>query len=358
MLDEFLNKIIVGDCIEIMKRLPNESVDLIFADPPYNMQLDNTLMRFEGTEFKGVKDDLWDKFSSIKEYAKFSKEWITECKRIMKKNASLWIIGSFQNIYIVGNILQEMDFWIFNDIIWNKQNPVPNFSGARFTNAHETLLWVVKNKTAKPTFNYKTMKEYNGGKQMKSVWDIPLCTGKERLKNDEGIKLHSTQKPEELLRRVILSTSKEGDIILDPFFGTGTTGAVAKRLKRRYIGIEMDTNYAGYAQKRIDIIFHENISKYNEIESKPAKVTHKMLLDSGLIKENQELHSKNGDFFAVWKGDGKVAFENEILSIHIASARCLKKANNNGWTYWHVKKGDTLVCIDTLREEYRKKYNI
>lgn len=350
------NKIICGDCITELAKLPNECVDLIFADPPYNMQLDNTLIRYEGTEFDGVNKDQWDKFESLDAYSDFCTKWISECKRIMKKNASLWIIGSFQNIFKIGSILQDMGFWIINDIIWSKPNPVPNFSGTRFTNAHETLLWVVKDKKSKPTFNYKTMKDYNGGKQMKSVWDIPLCTGHERLKNNNGKKLHSTQKPEEILKRVILSTSNENDLVLDPFFGTGTTGAIAKKFGRKYLGIEMDPAYIKASQERIDSIQKEDLTKYNKLEEKIEKVSYKDLLTKGLIHENEIIYNKDKSACATWKKDGHVDLCGNDYSIHLASAHLLGRKNYNGWTYWYIERDGKLILIDDLRTEYRSKY--
>lgn len=352
---EYLNKILQGDCIETLKKLPENSIDLIFADPPYNMQLEDDLIRYEGTKFDGV-DDAWDKFPTLEAYAEFCTQWITECKRVLKKNGSLWIIGSFQNIYKIGSILQDMGFWIINDIVWSKSNPVPNFSGTRFTNAHETILWVVKDKKAKPTFNYKTMKDYNGGKQMKSVWEIPLCTGNERLKDENGHKVHSTQKPEEILKRIILSTSKEGDIVLDPFFGTGTTGAVAKKYNRNFVGIEMDETYCKAAQERIDNIVVEDMSMLRQLEEKPAKVTYKNLLEKQMISPNEKIYSPDGNIEAIWCDDSYVDLGNEHLSIHIGAARCLNRTNYNGWTYWHILRDGKLTLIDNLREEYRKRY--
>jgi len=249
-----LNNIIKGDCIKVLQNIPDNSIDLIFADPPYNMQLKNTLYRPNNTKVDGV-DDEWDKFVSFSEYDIFCMTWLKECRRILKDTGSIWVIGSYHNIFRVGNIMLNLGYWILNDVTWHKRNPMPNFLGTRFTNATETLIWCSKGKDYKKyTFNYKLMKRYNGGKQMTSVWPINLCTGKERLKGTDGKKAHSTQKPEELLKRVILSTTKQGDVILDPFFGTGTTGAVAKQLKRNYIGIEKEAEYIKLAKKRINNI--------------------------------------------------------------------------------------------------------
>jgi len=356
MLDAFVNRILEGDCIDVLKILPDETVDMVFADPPYFMQLENTLMRYEGTVFNGMKDSDWDKFNDFKHYDKFCIDWLKECKRVLKKNGSLWVIGSFQNIYRVGTILLDLGFWIMNDVIWEKSNPVPNFSGVRFTNAHETLLWVVKNKKAKPTFNYKTMKTYNGGKQMRSVWKIPLCVGSERLKNSEGQKLHNTQKPEELLRRVILSTTKKGDIVLDPFFGTGTTGFVAKTLGRQFIGIEKEQEYIEAAQQRLEKAVQVSLEWHEVAEEKVSRVPFSALFEEGLVFEGEYLYSKNKDHSAILNRDGKVTYGNEVLSIHIASAKALNKINNNGWTYWHVLRDGQLILIDALRKKYREEH--
>jgi DNA modification methylase len=247
-----LNAIIHGNCVESLDKIPDNSIDLIFADPPYNMQLKNTLYRPNNTKVDGV-DDEWDKFGSFSEYDDFCAAWLGGCRRVLKETGSIWVIGSYHNIFRVGNIMLNLGFWILNDVTWHKTNPMPNFLGTRFTNATETLIWCSKNKDSKKyTFNHRIMKRYNGGKQMTSVWRIGLCTGKERIKDGGGRKAHSTQKPEELLKRVILSSTKKDDIVLDPFFGTGTTGAAAKKLGRSFIGIEREADYIEIAQKRID----------------------------------------------------------------------------------------------------------
>ena len=244
---DYTNKVLEGDSIEMLRGIPDGSVDLVFADPPYNLQLKKELYRPNETRVDGV-DDEWDKFSSFSEYDTFSRAWLGECKRVLKKNGTLWVIGSYHNIFRVGTILQDLDFWILNDIVWVKSNPMPNFRGTRFNNAHETLIWASKDEKAKFTFNYKTMKAFNDDKQMRSDWLIPICSGGERLKDENGDKAHSTQKPEELLKRIILATSKEGDVVLDPFFGSGTTGAVAKLLNRNFIGIEREEKYIHIAK--------------------------------------------------------------------------------------------------------------
>ena len=261
-----LNSITLGESIELLKKIPDSSVDLIFADPPYNMQIEGTLKRTNGTNFKGVEGVEWDEFESIEHYKQFTREWLIEAKRVLKVDrSSLWVIGSFQNIYIVGDVLQELGFWLVNDIIWSKTNPTPNFLGTKFTNKQETLIWATPSSKTKYTFNYKTMKELNGGKQMTSVWEIPVASGNERLKDDEGNKLHPTQKPEKLLYNVIISSSKKGDLILDPFMGSGTTAAMAKRLGRNFYGIEKNEKYRMYALQRVE---NEKVTRDDFINAK------------------------------------------------------------------------------------------
>jgi len=279
-INKFINTIIEGDTIKNLKRLPDESIDFIFADPPYYMQTEGELLRVDGTKFKGVEDK-WDKFKDFKDYDDFTKKWLKECKRVLKKDATIAVIGSFQNIYRVGNIMQDLGYWILNDIIWKKTNPVPNFSGKRFCNSHETILWCSKNKKSKITFNYKTMKYLNNGKQEKSIWEISLCTGNERLKDKNGNKLHSSQKPEKLLYKLLISATKPKDIILDPFFGTGTTGAVAKEIGRNYIGIEKEKVYVEAAEKRIaSKNYQRSLVTELTLEEKPPKVPVKKLLEA------------------------------------------------------------------------------
>ena len=247
-----LDQILLGDCIEQINSLPANSIDLIFADPPYNLQLEGALSRPDQTVVDAVDDD-WDKFSSFADYDKFTRDWLTAVRRVMKPDATIFVIGSYHNIFRVGTILQDLGFWILNDIVWRKNNPMPNFRGRRFTNAHETMIWASKSAEAKNyTFNYEALKAGNEDCQVRSDWLLPICTGGERLKDDNGRKTHPTQKPESLLTRIILSASNKGDVVLDPFFGSGTTGAVAKRLGRHFIGTERDTTYAKAAKKRID----------------------------------------------------------------------------------------------------------
>lgn len=350
------DSILQGDCVELLKTLPEKSVDLIFADPPYFMQTQGELLRASGEKFSGVEDE-WDKFDSLQEYDKFCKAWLTECKRILKDNGSIWVIGSFQNIFRLGYIMQDLGFWIINDVIWAKPNPVPNFKGTRFCNAHETLLWCVKSKNAKYTFNYKTMKHLNNNKQEKSVWNIGICIGSERLKGKDGKKAHSTQKPEALLEKIILSSSKEGDLVLDPFFGTGTTGAVAKKFNRHFLGIEQNELYAKIASSRIKQVqsISDEITRA-ELETKPPKVSLKALCEAGFLKKNEKFYDKKGLYICSLCENEKVSDEKELLSIHQMAAKQLNKANHNGWSYFYIKQNDKFISIDSLRYEYNKDF--
>ncbi len=352
------DKILNGDCVEILKTIPSKSVDLIFADPPYFMQTDGDLLRTNGEIFSGVSDE-WDKFDDFAHYDNFCEKWLYECKRVLKDTGSIWVIGSFQNIFRIGFLMQNLGFWILNDLIWSKPNPVPNFRGTRFCNSHETLIWCAKSKNAKYTFNYKTMKHLNGNKQEKSVWNIGICIGNERLKRADGKKLHSTQKPELLLEKVILSSTKKGDLILDPFFGTGTTGAVAKKLGRHYIGIERNEEYIWAAQQRIsktEPIFDDIIN--GDLETKPPKVSLNELISAGFLNLNEPFYDKNQNYVCKLTSNNKVSDESESLSIHKMAAKYLNKENFNGWHCFYVLKNNALVCIDALRYEYSKRIAI
>lgn len=347
------NVILQGDCVTILKSLPDKSIDVIFADPPYFMQTEGELLRVSGEKFSGV-EDAWDKFESLAHYDRFCRAWLSECKRVLKDKGSIWVIGSFQNIFRIGYIMQDLGYWILNDVIWAKANPVPNFKGTRFCNAHETLLWCSKNKNAQYTFNYKTMKYLNNYKQEKSVWNIGICIGNERLKDDNGKKLHSTQKPEALLEKVLLSSSKEGDLVLDPFFGTGTTGAVAKKLGRFFIGIEQNEFYVKIAHARIG----QTQSISNEItraalEIKPPKVSLRVLLEAGFLKEGERFYNKNGVYICHLCDDKKVCDETDVLSIHQMAAKHLNKSKHNGWSYFYIMQDCKLKSIDSLRYEYQ-----
>ena len=355
-IDKYINKIIKGDCIENLKKLPDESVDLIFADPPYFMQTEGELHRTNGAKFQGVEDE-WDKFSDYREYDEFCTAWLKECKRVMKKNSSIWVIGSFQNIYRIGYIMQNLGFWILNDVIWSKPNAVPNFGGTRFQNSHETLLWCTKNKNAKYIFNYKTMKHLNNGKQEKSVWNIGICIGNERIKDKEGKKVHSTQKPEKLLYNVIISSSRPGDIVLDPFFGTGTTGAMAKLTGRNYIGIEREEEYINVAQERIDRVktIHDDISDL-KLEIKPPKVPMEKLLKVKYLKEGQEVFNKYKEKIGTIENNGYINDGEDILSIHKMSAKHLGFTNNNGWDYFWINDNNQFIELNSLRYKFQNNF--
>jgi len=350
-----LNKTHLGDCIEKLKELPDNSVDLIFADPPYNMQLNGELWRPNQTKVDAVDDD-WDKYDSFKHYDKFSIEWLKECKRVLKENGTVWVIGSYHNIFRVGKIMQDLGYWILNDVIWMKTNPMPNFKGTRFNNAHETLIWASKNKNSRYKFHYKSMKAFNDDKQMRSDWYIPICNGEERIRIN-GKKAHSTQKPEELLYRIILSSSDVNDLILDPFMGSGTTGAIAKRLRRRFIGIEKDSFYKKVAEDRIKKIIpiDEELLSY-KIEKPKPKVAFGNLIKKDFIKVGEILTDKHGNNKTKVFADGTINLDGEVGSIHSISAKILNKSSNNGWAFWYVIRKGILKSIDELRYSYAKQF--
>ena len=352
-----LNKIIKGDSIESMRSLPDNSIDVIFADPPYNLQLKNDLSRPDSSKVNGVTEG-WDRFKSFEEYDKFTKDWISEAQRILKPEGTIWVIGSYHNIFRVGNAMQNLGFWILNDIIWHKSNPMPNFKGTRFTNAHETIIWASKNHNSKYNFNYHAMKSLNEGIQMRSDWYIPICSGGERIKDSNGNKIHSTQKPEALLYRVLLSSSKKDDIILDPFFGTGTTGAVAKKLGRNFIGLEREDIYINAAKKRIKEITSPDEQFLSTTVSKKTqkRVPFGSLVENGLIKPGAVLRGpkslKSKKFMATVRADGSLSMNGESGSIHQMSAKVQGKETSNGWTFWHLEKEGKLELIDDLRTEF------
>jgi len=352
-----LNKIIKGDSIESMRSLPDNSIDVIFADPPYNLQLKNDLSRPDSSKVNGVTEG-WDRFKSFEEYDKFTKDWISEAQRILKPEGTIWVIGSYHNIFRVGNAMQNLGFWILNDIIWHKSNPMPNFKGTRFTNAHETIIWASKNHNSKYNFNYHAMKSLNEGLQMRSDWYIPICSGGERIKDSNGNKIHSTQKPEALLYRVLLSSSKKDDIILDPFFGTGTTGAVAKKLGRNFIGLEREDIYINAAKKRIKKIDSPDEQFLSTTVSKKTqkRVPFGSLVENGLIKPGAVLRGpkslKSKKFMATVRADGSLSMNGESGSIHQMSAKVQGKETSNGWTFWHLEKEGKLELIDDLRTEF------
>jgi len=357
MIELPLNQILQGDCIEVLESLPENSIDLIFADPPYNLQLQNDLYRPNMTKVDAV-DDNWDKFSSNSEYDSFTRKWLTACRRVLKHTGTMWVIGSYHNIYRVGAILQDLGFWFLNDIVWVKSNPMPNFRGVRFTNAHETLLWSQKKKDAKYTFNHRAMKSLNDDLQMRSDWIIPICSGSERIKLN-GEKVHSTQKPEALLYRVILSSSNSSDVVLDPFFGSGTTGAVAKKLHRNWIGIERDDLYIQVAQQRIDSIQETMFSgDFYVIDRKRAepRIPFGNLLENGLLTVSQTIYFKaREEATAIILSDGNIIYQDTIGSIHQIGS-LIEGAPCNGWEYWYYKNenGD-LIAINELRKAFRDK---
>ncbi len=352
-----LDQIIHGDCLDVLETLPPRSVDLIFADPPYNLQLQQALWRPNLTKVDAVNDD-WDNFSSFKAYDDFTRRWLSACRRVLKKSGTLWVIGSYHNIYRVGAILMDLEYWLLNDVVWVKTNPMPNFRGVRFTNAHETLLWAQKHKGARYTFNYQAMKALNDDLQMRSDWEIPLCNGKERLKSN-GSKAHPTQKPEALLYRIILSSSNPGDVVLDPFFGSGTTGAVAKKLHRHWLGIEKEADYVELARQRLERVEPEPF--LTEAFSFPSKrnrsrIPFGALLENGLLKPGQTLYfGKKGGITATVLANGKLKQNGLVGSIHQVG-KALKQGPCNGWEHWYYldpKTGEKIV-IDVLRERIRK----
>lgn len=353
-IKEVLDTIINADCIETMNSLPENSVDVIFADPPYNMQLGDMLLRPDNSVVNGVTEE-WDSFESLAAYDEYTKQWLSAAKRVLKEDGTIWVIGSYHNIFRVGYILQNLGFWILNDVVWNKTNPMPNFKGTRFTNAHETMIWAVKNPKAKYTFNYEAMKALNDETQMRSIWEIPICTGKERLKNDSGEKLHPTQKPEALLYRVLMASSKPNDVVLDPFFGTGTTGAMAKKLGRHFIGIERDKAYVAGAQKRIEqVVPMPDCAMEYTVKKKMPRIPFGAVIERGMLKPGDMLSDAHGKKFAVIRSDGSVKGETAEGSIHQVGAAAQNAAACNGWEYWYYqdkKKG--LVCIDELRRQIR-----
>lgn len=354
-MNKNINTIIQGDCVEILATLPDKSVDLIFADPPYNLQLKNELYRPDQSKVEGVFDE-WDKFNSLQDYDNFTKAWLSECKRVLKDNGSIWVIGSYHNIFRVGAIMQDLGLWILNDIIWVKTNPMPNFKGTRFNNAHETLIWASKSEKARYTFHYNSMKVLNDDLQMRSDWYLPICQGDERIKVN-GQKAHSTQKPGELLYRVIVSSSNVGDVILDPFSGSGTTAAVAKRLNRHFIGIEREPFYVEVANQRLSkvIPLSQELTEY-KIERQIPKVAFGLLVGKGLIPIGSVLYSKDKKYSAVVLADGSLDRNGEVASIHKISANILSKPSNNGWKYWFVERNNKMLCIDDIRIEYAEKY--
>ena len=347
--------IIVGDCIEALGRLPANSVDLVFADPPYNLQLEGALSRPDQSLVDAVDDD-WDKFSSFADYDSFTKAWMSAVRRVMKPDATIFVIGSYHNIFRVGAIMQDLGFWILNDIVWRKANPMPNFRGRRFTNAHETMIWAAREPEAKAyTFNYEALKAGNEDCQARSDWFLPICTGAERLKDGQGRKTHPTQKPEALLARVLLSASNAGDLVLDPFFGSGTTGAVARRLHRSYIGLERDSAYAEAARARIAAVEPLPIDAVAATPTRRSepRVAFSAVVEAGLIAPGERLHDSRRRHAAVVRADGALTLGPATGSIHKIGALAQGLPACNGWTFWHVERAGALTPIDDMRANIR-----
>lgn len=353
-----LNSILAGDCIEMMNSLPENSVDLIFADPPYNLQLKGDLHRPDNSKVDAV-DDEWDQFDSFRAYDDFTTEWLKAARRILKPNGAIWVIGSYHNIFRVGSALQNQGFWILNDVVWRKSNPMPNFRGKRFTNAHETMIWASKSEGAKYTFNYEALKALNEGIQMRSDWVLPICTGHERLKNENGDKAHPTQKPESLLHRLLVGSTNPGDVILDPFFGTGTTGAVAKMLGRNFIGIEREEAYRKVAEKRIAKVrkFDSEALAVSTGKRAEPRVPFGQLVERGMLRPGEELLSLNGRYKAKVRADGTLIGADIKGSIHQVGAKLEGAPSCNGWTYWGYKRDGKTVPIDMLRQQIRSEMN-
>jgi modification methylase len=347
-----LGQILRGDCIEHMRSLPTGSINMIFADPPYNLQLGGDLARPDGSRVDAVTD-AWDKFDSFSVYDQFTREWLTEAKRLLKPDGSIWVIGSYHNIFRVGAILQDLGFWILNDIVWRKANPMPNFKGTRFTNAHETLIWASRSEKSKYTFNYRAMKTLNDELQMRSDWVLPICSGAERIRR-KGVKAHPTQKPEALLYRVMLATTNAGDVVLDPFFGTGTTGAVARRLGREWIGCEREEDYIEVAEERIAATLPLDESALTTMMSKRAapRVAFGHLVETGLIAPGAELFDRKRRWRATVRADGSILSGAFTGSIHGVGSQVQGAPACNGWTFWHVEHEDEIKPLDALRQLY------
>lgn len=353
----WLNTIIKGDCISALAKIPENSIDMVFADPPYNLQLSGELHRPDESLVNGVNNQ-WDKFATLEAYDNFTRNWLLATRRVLKPTGTLWVIGSYHNIFRVGTALQNLNFWILNDIIWRKNNPMPNFRGRRFTNAHETLIWATKEKAnTKYTFNYEALKTFNDDLQMRSDWLLPICNGGERLKNQQGKKIHPTQKPESLLQRILLASTKQGDIVLDPFFGTGTTGVVAKKLGRHFLGIERQSDYIKAAKARLAKtrqLENENLEITKSKRAEP-RIPFGALLENNLIKVGDILQDKKRKIKAKVRLDGSLLYKEKTASIHRMGAIMQEKQTCNGWTFWYIDKGNGFMAIDELRKAYRQK---
>ena len=358
MADLPLDSVITGDCVEVMRSLPDASVDLIFADPPYNLQLRGELHRPDNSRVDAV-DDSWDQFDSFAAYDRLTRDWLAEARRLLKPDAAIWVIGSYHNIFRVGAALQDAGFWILNDVVWRKSNPMPNFRGKRFTNAHETLIWASRSESAKDTFNYEALKALNEGVQMRSDWVLPICTGHERLKNENGDKAHPTQKPEALLHRIMVGTTHPGDVVLDPFFGTGTTGAVAKMLGRHFVGIERDTTYVEAAEARLASVRKIEAAALEVTASKRAepRVPFGQLVERGLLRPGEVLVNTRGQTAKV-RADGTLISDEIKGSIHQVGAALERAPSCNGWTYWMFRREGQNIPIDVLRQQIRAEMKL
>jgi modification methylase len=354
-----VNQVVQGDCVQVLGDMPAESVDLVFADPPYNLQLTQTLYRPNMSRVEGVDED-WDRFDDFEAYDSFSNSWLSACRRVLKPDGALWVIGTYHNIFRLGRIMQDLGFWFLNDVVWIKTNPMPNFRGVRFTNAHETLVWSARDKDSRYTFNYHAMKHMNADLQMRSDWVLPICSGSERIKID-GSRAHPTQKPEALLYRVLLATTNPGHLVLDPFFGTGTTGAVAKKLHRRWVGIEQDEAYVDIARKRIDALDPEPLDEatfdVRDRRRKLPRVPFAQLLELNLVRPGQRLFfqaDRSRD--ATVKPDGQLRVDGFEGSIHQVGRHLRDGSPCNGWEHWYFETTDAdLKPIDALRQEARRK---
>jgi modification methylase len=355
-----LDQVLMGDCASLMKMLPSASIDCIFADPPYNLQRSGELRKSDNS-LVDAGDEGWDRFGDLSAYDAFTREWLSECRRLLKTDGTLWVIGAYHNIFRIGTIMQDLGFWILNDVIWRKTNPMPNFRGRRFTNAHETLIWAARGRDSRYKFNYQAMKTLNDDLQMRSDWFLPLCTGPERLRNQHGLKLHPTQKPESLLHRVLLASTAPGDIVLDPFLGTGTTAAVAKRLRRQYIGIEKHPSYAEAAITRIRNVqcAPTDAVGANLFRHSLPRVSFGSLVESSVISPGSYLYDRSQSVRAIVEADGSIAVEipgSELQivrgSIHKVGAVIQKTPSCNGWTFWHFQRGDDLVTLDHMRDKF------
>ena len=354
-MSKFINRIVNGCSLKLLKAIPSRTFDLVFADPPYNLQIGEKLKRPDNSKVNGVNDK-WDQFKSFKDYDNFCKNWLTECKRILKDNGSIWVIGSYHNIFRVGYHMQNLDYWILNDVIWKKNNPMPNFRGTRFTNAHETLIWASKNKKSKYTFNYNSLKCLNDDLQMRSDWMFPICNGKERIKKNKK-KLHSTQKPESLLHRVILASTNKGDYIFDPFLGTGTTAVVAKKMGRNYYGIEKEKKYFNAAKTRLKNTFKiedDFLDTVKNNKSKP-RIPFGSLVELGIVKPGMNIFDQDKKVNAKIMADGSIKYQNAEGSIHKVAAKILGSESCNGWTYWHYNINGSMLPIDNLRQRLISK---